>query len=751
MNKLGLFGLLETKVKALSLKSLVGILMDDWSISTNNRWHKGGGIWILWNPSIYQVEFCDYSAQCINMRVSEIASNKIFCLSMVYAFNNLTERKPLWDQLEMFAITITYPWVVCGDFNCVLSHSERLGGTSSDVVIDDLQACLTRCGLVDCPAVGSLFTWNNMQEPATRVYSRLDRVLINAVWRDRLLLIKSLSSTLICEGKLLSFFHLSVSGGIRSIMNLEYIQGQIAHNPGDVDWIAKEVAAAQEYKDMQSACQQFLSQKTKAAWIKDGACNTKIFHGVIKSKFIRNQVLSIKNINGIEHDDPHGIQEAFLAYYNKLLGTENAITPVNKLIVRKGNICNATHWDILLKPVTKNEIKEAIFSLPDNQAPGPDGFSSAFLRTLGVSQERKYVLQFWMCLNLYVSKLLYNRFAGVLPDLISLNQDAFSAASGLQMNAQKSCAYFNGVKNNLKKDILAILGFSEGNLPFKYHGVPITAGRLKKQDCAMLIDKIVERIRSVGAKKLSYAGRLILVNSVLSSMYNYWAVMFVLPKGVMTRVDAICRKLVWWLAAKTDKLWVQWVHHVYMKNYVWFDYQPSAESSWHWRKICNVRDLIMEGFIDGQWSIGSGDYTVKSCYEWIRDKKSQVAADDLCCISQLSPETHIHLMDTCHFSQSVLQLIGDWLGTYLLHTNILNVIACRRWSRLRKQICTAAILACWYMIWMQMNEARIYGRVIRPVRVALTIQWMLKNRFIEYKPRVISTKDSLWLCRMQFI
>ncbi|XP_074315667.1 uncharacterized protein LOC141651874 [Silene latifolia] len=182
MNKVGLFGLLETKIKALSLNSLNGIVVDGWSISTNNKWHKGSRIWILWNPNIFLIDFVDYSAQCINMRVTERNSNKNFCLSMIYAFNDITDRRCLWGQLVQFAATIHEPWVVCGDFNCVLSPSKRLGGDSTTAEIDEFQQCLDRCNLVDSPAMGSFFTWNNKQEVSTRVYSRLDRVLINTEW-----------------------------------------------------------------------------------------------------------------------------------------------------------------------------------------------------------------------------------------------------------------------------------------------------------------------------------------------------------------------------------------------------------------------------------------------------------------------------------------------------------------------------------------------------------------------------------------
>ncbi|XP_074298244.1 uncharacterized protein LOC141629079 [Silene latifolia] len=128
------------------------------------------------------VDFCDYSAQCINMRILEIGTGKIFFLSMVYGFNDIIARQELWEQLVQFASTVDGPWLACGDFNTVLSHTERLGGSCSDAEIDDFHDCLSKCGLVDSPAMGSLFTWNNKQDVTTRVYSRLDRALINGEW-----------------------------------------------------------------------------------------------------------------------------------------------------------------------------------------------------------------------------------------------------------------------------------------------------------------------------------------------------------------------------------------------------------------------------------------------------------------------------------------------------------------------------------------------------------------------------------------
>ncbi|XP_074266978.1 uncharacterized protein LOC141590276 [Silene latifolia] len=181
-NKVGLFGLLETKVKPLSLNAVRTNVCDGWSVSTNTSCHIGGRVWVLWNPSIFHVHFVHYSAQLIHMEVTEISTKFHFYCSMIYAFNDTAGRKSLWHDLNLLSSGIHIPWILCGDFNCVLSPSERLGGQTSEEEMEDFQACIDHCHLVDSPAVGSFYTWNNKQDPQTRVYSRLDRVFVNSEW-----------------------------------------------------------------------------------------------------------------------------------------------------------------------------------------------------------------------------------------------------------------------------------------------------------------------------------------------------------------------------------------------------------------------------------------------------------------------------------------------------------------------------------------------------------------------------------------
>ncbi|XP_074296921.1 uncharacterized protein LOC141627584 [Silene latifolia] len=238
----------------------------------------------------------------------------------------------------------------------------------------------------------------------------------------------------------------------------------------------------------------------------------------------------------------------------------------------------------------------------------------------------------------------------------------FFSASGLSINSEKSDFYCNGISQTVIHRVLQGTGFKSGQLPFKYLGVKISHKRLTKIDCNILVDRMIARIRGWNSRKISYSGRLILVKFVLSTIHNYWSQIFVLPAGIMDRIQALCRtflwegtdtysksplvswnvlcmdkkqeglgltdsklwnyaaigKLVWWIASKQDHLWIKWVDHIYLKGTPWFHYEPTNYSSWAWRKVCQIKSMFQSGYINGLWQGDAKDYTIVEGYKWLQ-------------------------------------------------------------------------------------------------------------------------------------
>ncbi|XP_074278052.1 uncharacterized protein LOC141601656 [Silene latifolia] len=184
---IGLFGLLETKIKNKAFNKAVNSFNNGWSITTNNGYHSGGRIWILWKPGMFRVHILEYNAQYIHMKVDALVYRSVFFLTIVYAFNGIHERAPLWDQLRKIAQQIAGPWAIAGDFNFMLAANERFGGATSLAEMEHFIKYVADCEVIDITAVGSVFTWNNKQQPKERIYSRLDRFLVNKAGCDSFL------------------------------------------------------------------------------------------------------------------------------------------------------------------------------------------------------------------------------------------------------------------------------------------------------------------------------------------------------------------------------------------------------------------------------------------------------------------------------------------------------------------------------------------------------------------------------------
>ncbi|XP_074314268.1 uncharacterized protein LOC141649477 [Silene latifolia] len=327
----------------------------NWSISTNSAYHQGGRIWILWQVHEWDIDFMEYDAQYIHMTVLHKSTNKRFHVTMVYAFNGSTERQSLWANLSRLANNISGPWAIGGDFNCVLTEDERVGGSFSRQDEEDFRQCLHQYEVIDSPAMGALYTWNNKQCPADRVYSRLDRFLVNQEWLDEFPLLyahflpKGIFDHTPCvvqdnltnekRARPFKYFNMwSLASNFKEIVQvgwncmqtgtkmyelarklknlkqglkqlnktrfadiesnaevaltkLNKIQQRLGVNPQDLGLIQQECEARENYQQLAEARNQFLQQKAKMKWNADGDANTSFFHGILKTRRRQNQTV----------------------------------------------------------------------------------------------------------------------------------------------------------------------------------------------------------------------------------------------------------------------------------------------------------------------------------------------------------------------------------------------------------------------------------------------------------------------------
>lgn len=75
--------------------------------------------------------------------------------------------------------------------------------------------------------------------------------------------------------------------------------------------------------------------------------------------------------------------------------------------------------------------------------------------------------------------------------------------------------------------------------------MPLISNRLTARDCRPLIERITFRVESWTSKRLSYAGRLQLIGSVLFSIQVYWSSIFIFTKEVCKVIDQILRSFLW--------------------------------------------------------------------------------------------------------------------------------------------------------------------------------------------------------------
>jgi hypothetical protein len=117
-------------------------------------------------------------------------------------------------------------------------------------------------------------------------------------------------------------------------------------------------------------------------------------------------------------------------------------------------------------------------------------------------------------------------------------------SSGLKVNYHKSCLVPINIDHEKATTLANVFGCTVGDFPFTYLGLPLGLTKPQVKDYAPLICRIEKRL-SASSQFLTYAGRLQLVNSLISSLPTYYMCSLKLPVTVIEIIDKHRKNCLW--------------------------------------------------------------------------------------------------------------------------------------------------------------------------------------------------------------
>lgn len=236
-------------------------------------------------------------------------------------------------------------------------------------------------------------------------------------------------------------------------------------DPFNLDLAAKERECINTFLNLHLQEESFYKQKSRIKWLEEGDLNTKFFHHSVNKRHLLNRILSLRDDAGNTVQEPPLIQQLVVSHLRDLLAAANHNTLPSIHDIRLVIPCALYDSQILLlsNPVSEVEIRDSLFSLATGKAPGPDGFGVEFFRhcwDIVGPTVTSAVLDFFntgellkepnntiltlvpkcpnattindfrpiaCCNTVYkcITKIIANRLAAVMPNVISSTQNAF--------------------------------------------------------------------------------------------------------------------------------------------------------------------------------------------------------------------------------------------------------------------------------------------------------------------------------------
>ncbi|GKC43335.1 hypothetical protein Tco_1162084 [Tanacetum coccineum] len=147
---------------------------------------------------------------------------------------------------------------------------------------------------------------------------------------------------------------------------MQNIQTSVDANPHDAELKREEARIMKEYSFALPDEESFLCQQAKIVWLMDGDKNSKFFHAILKTRNHKNKVAAISNEEGVIFEGEK-VPEQFVKHFQKFLGSSFTVKEMGDNLIPMISVSSDDAND-MIKAVTNEEIKDAIFDIEENKA-----------------------------------------------------------------------------------------------------------------------------------------------------------------------------------------------------------------------------------------------------------------------------------------------------------------------------------------------------------------------------------------------
>ena len=384
---------------------------------------QGGGLTLIWKNA----GGVEIKGSCNHYIDFDVVCNQIgkWRYTGFYGCPERTRRQESWDIIRSLASRSSLPWCMLGDYNDMMYGFEKIGGRPQPrALLEGFNKVVMECGLEDLGFSGSEFTWEKSRGTDIWIQERLDRGLANNDWRclfphaefkvlvvstsDHLPLFLQLNSQIyVPKAKRFRFENIWIREAdcmavvknswenyeMGSILDkIEYCCLKLEEWGGgkikelgrkikNCRWMLRKYRSRRddfgvrkyneerwEFLNLLEKKEIYWKQRAKQFWLKEGDQNTRFFHNFASGRRKNNQVRRLKDKNGDWKEEEQEIQEIITDYFAELFTSSGSAGNLSSR--EKVGCVTEEQNNELLQPISREEVKDAVFAMHPEKAPG---------------------------------------------------------------------------------------------------------------------------------------------------------------------------------------------------------------------------------------------------------------------------------------------------------------------------------------------------------------------------------------------